>query len=201
MARLLHPLTVATPQPAAASPVRHLVLAAEHLQRLQPTTWICIRSGAPVSTSACRSTRRPIKALQQIVQQGKARYLGFSKWTPMQIRAAIEIAGPDLFVSSQPQPKIEGEPGRQRSSPAALPTPTPQRCPTQTSSTQIRRPPAPSARSGHLDHRPAARARIEWDRLWSVALGGSVDPARASRERSARFVRQGCRRADDQAIR
>jgi aryl-alcohol dehydrogenase-like predicted oxidoreductase len=44
-----------------------------------------------------------IEALQRVVAGGKARYLGFSEWTPEQIEAAIEIAGPDLFVSSQPQ--------------------------------------------------------------------------------------------------
>jgi aryl-alcohol dehydrogenase-like predicted oxidoreductase len=44
-----------------------------------------------------------IEALQQVVASGKARHLGFSEWTPEQIRAAIDIAGPDLFVSSQPQ--------------------------------------------------------------------------------------------------
>jgi aryl-alcohol dehydrogenase-like predicted oxidoreductase len=44
-----------------------------------------------------------VEALQQVVSSGKARYLGFSEWTPEQIRAAIEIAGADLFVSSQPQ--------------------------------------------------------------------------------------------------
>jgi aryl-alcohol dehydrogenase-like predicted oxidoreductase len=44
-----------------------------------------------------------IEALQQVVTEGKARYLGFSEWTPEQIEAALEIAGPDLFVSSQPQ--------------------------------------------------------------------------------------------------
>jgi aryl-alcohol dehydrogenase-like predicted oxidoreductase len=44
-----------------------------------------------------------IEALQQVVASGKARYLGFSEWTPDQIRAAIDIAGSDLFVSSQPQ--------------------------------------------------------------------------------------------------
>ena len=52
-------------------------------------------------------TRTPIEetveALQQVVAQGKARYLGFSEWTPEQIQAAVDIAGPDLFVSSQPQ--------------------------------------------------------------------------------------------------
>ncbi|WP_232033204.1 aldo/keto reductase [Streptomyces lincolnensis] len=44
-----------------------------------------------------------IEAFQKVVEQGKARYIGFSEWTPEQIRAAIDLAGPDLFVSSQPQ--------------------------------------------------------------------------------------------------
>ncbi|MGW0411899.1 aldo/keto reductase family protein [Streptomyces collinus] len=44
-----------------------------------------------------------VEAFQKVVQQGKARYLGFSEWTPEQIRTAIDIAGPELFVSSQPQ--------------------------------------------------------------------------------------------------
>ncbi|MGH2940771.1 MAG: aldo/keto reductase family protein [Solirubrobacterales bacterium] len=44
-----------------------------------------------------------IEALQKVVAEGKARWLGFSEWTPEQIQAALDIAGPDLFVSSQPQ--------------------------------------------------------------------------------------------------
>jgi aryl-alcohol dehydrogenase-like predicted oxidoreductase len=44
-----------------------------------------------------------IEALQQVHASGKARYLGFSEWTPEQIQAALDVAGPDLFVSSQPQ--------------------------------------------------------------------------------------------------
>ena len=44
-----------------------------------------------------------VEALQQVVAQGKARYLGFSEWSPEQIQAAIDVAGPDVFVSSQPQ--------------------------------------------------------------------------------------------------
>jgi aryl-alcohol dehydrogenase-like predicted oxidoreductase len=44
-----------------------------------------------------------IEAFQQVVASGKARYLGFSEWTTEQVRAAIDLAGPDLFVSSQPQ--------------------------------------------------------------------------------------------------
>jgi aryl-alcohol dehydrogenase-like predicted oxidoreductase len=44
-----------------------------------------------------------IEALQKVVEDGKARYLGFSEWSPEQIQAAIDIAGPNLFASSQPQ--------------------------------------------------------------------------------------------------
>ena len=44
-----------------------------------------------------------IEAFQQVVRSGKARYIGFSEWTPEQIRAAVEIGGEGLFVSSQPQ--------------------------------------------------------------------------------------------------
>jgi aryl-alcohol dehydrogenase-like predicted oxidoreductase len=44
-----------------------------------------------------------IGAFQQIVASGKARYLGFSEWTTEQVQAAIDLAGPELFVSSQPQ--------------------------------------------------------------------------------------------------
>jgi len=49
------------------------------------------------------SIEETIEAFQQVVASGKARFLGFSEWTPEQIQAAIDIAGPDLFVSSQPQ--------------------------------------------------------------------------------------------------
>jgi aryl-alcohol dehydrogenase-like predicted oxidoreductase len=44
-----------------------------------------------------------IEAFQQVVASGKARYLGFSEWTAEQLQAAIDLAGPELFVSSQPQ--------------------------------------------------------------------------------------------------
>jgi aryl-alcohol dehydrogenase-like predicted oxidoreductase len=44
-----------------------------------------------------------VEALQGVVAAGKTRYLGFSEWTPEQLQAAIDIAGPELFVSSQPQ--------------------------------------------------------------------------------------------------
>jgi aryl-alcohol dehydrogenase-like predicted oxidoreductase len=47
-----------------------------------------------------------IEALQEVVASGKARYLGFSEWTTEQLEAALDIAGPELFVSSQPQYSI-----------------------------------------------------------------------------------------------
>ena len=44
-----------------------------------------------------------IDALKEIRDSGKARYFGFSEWTPEQIQAGIDLAGPDFFVASQPQ--------------------------------------------------------------------------------------------------
>jgi aryl-alcohol dehydrogenase-like predicted oxidoreductase len=42
-------------------------------------------------------------ALTEVVQQGKARYIGFSEWTPSQIKAAFQIVDSASFISSQPQ--------------------------------------------------------------------------------------------------
>ena len=42
-------------------------------------------------------------ALTEVVRAGKARYIGFSEWTPEQIRAALAMEGAEKFVSSQPQ--------------------------------------------------------------------------------------------------
>ena len=45
-------------------------------------------------------------ALTEVVESGKARYIGFSEWTPDQIQAALDLvgtAGATKFVSSQPQ--------------------------------------------------------------------------------------------------
>ena len=42
-------------------------------------------------------------ALTEVVRAGKARYLGFSEWSPDQIRAALALPGVEKFVSSQPQ--------------------------------------------------------------------------------------------------
>jgi aryl-alcohol dehydrogenase-like predicted oxidoreductase len=42
-------------------------------------------------------------ALSEVVRSGKARAIGFSEWTPAQIRAGLEVEGAVKLVSSQPQ--------------------------------------------------------------------------------------------------
>jgi 1-deoxyxylulose-5-phosphate synthase len=44
-----------------------------------------------------------MEALTEVVKAGKARYIGFSEWTPQQIQAALDMPGVAKFVSSQPQ--------------------------------------------------------------------------------------------------
>jgi aryl-alcohol dehydrogenase-like predicted oxidoreductase len=44
-----------------------------------------------------------MRALTEIVEAGKARYIGFSEWNKEQIEAALSISGVKKFVSSQPQ--------------------------------------------------------------------------------------------------
>jgi aryl-alcohol dehydrogenase-like predicted oxidoreductase len=44
-----------------------------------------------------------MEALTEVVEQGKARCIGFSEWTPEQIEAALDVPGTAKFVSSQPQ--------------------------------------------------------------------------------------------------
>ena len=70
------------------------------LKRLQ-TDYVDLYQAHRFDTGA--AIEETIEALQQVVTDGKARYLGFSEWTPEQIQAGIDIAGADLFVSSQPQ--------------------------------------------------------------------------------------------------
>ncbi|MDX6583341.1 MAG: hypothetical protein QOI10_2525 [Solirubrobacterales bacterium] len=44
-----------------------------------------------------------MEALTAVVDAGKARYIGFSEWTPEQIRAGLAVEGAAKLVSSQPQ--------------------------------------------------------------------------------------------------
>ena len=44
-----------------------------------------------------------MEALSAAVRAGKVRYIGFSEWSPQNIRDAIAMPGVDRFVSSQPQ--------------------------------------------------------------------------------------------------
>ena len=44
-----------------------------------------------------------MEALTRAVKSGKARAIGFSEWTPEQIKAGLDVPGATKFVSSQPQ--------------------------------------------------------------------------------------------------
>ena len=44
-----------------------------------------------------------MEALTAAVEAGKARHIGFSEWTPEQIRAGLDVPHTTKFVSSQPQ--------------------------------------------------------------------------------------------------
>jgi aryl-alcohol dehydrogenase-like predicted oxidoreductase len=44
-----------------------------------------------------------MQALTDVVRQGKARYIGFSEWSPDEIGRAFTVSGTEHFVSSQPQ--------------------------------------------------------------------------------------------------
>ena len=44
-----------------------------------------------------------LEALSDVVRQGKARYIGFSEWSPKNIEDALAVNGVERFVSSQPQ--------------------------------------------------------------------------------------------------
>jgi aryl-alcohol dehydrogenase-like predicted oxidoreductase len=52
------------------------------------------------------SLEETMAALTEVVRSGKARYIGFSEWSPKQIQAALDLSrekGYAKFVSSQPQ--------------------------------------------------------------------------------------------------
>ena len=44
-----------------------------------------------------------MQALTEVVEAGKARWIGFSEWPPERIQEALELPGVAKFVSSQPQ--------------------------------------------------------------------------------------------------
>jgi aryl-alcohol dehydrogenase-like predicted oxidoreductase len=44
-----------------------------------------------------------MQALTEVVEAGKARFIGFSEWPPDKIQAALDMPGVAKFVSSQPQ--------------------------------------------------------------------------------------------------
>ena len=56
----------------------------------RPTTSTSTSATASISTSPIEET---MEALTAVVDSGKARYIGFSEWTPEQIQAALDVAG------------------------------------------------------------------------------------------------------------
>jgi aryl-alcohol dehydrogenase-like predicted oxidoreductase len=59
-----------------------------------------------------------MQALSEVVHAGKARYIGFSEWTPAQIQAALDLPGVEKFVSGQPEYSVlYRAPERERRSP------------------------------------------------------------------------------------
>jgi aryl-alcohol dehydrogenase-like predicted oxidoreductase len=44
-----------------------------------------------------------MEALTEVVKAGKARWIGFSEWSPANVEAAFALMGVERFVSSQPQ--------------------------------------------------------------------------------------------------
>ncbi len=72
-------------------------LSLERLQTDYVDLYQCHRFDADVPIE------ETMEALTEVVESGKARYIGFSEWTPEQIRAGLEVPGAAKFVSSQPQ--------------------------------------------------------------------------------------------------
>ncbi len=66
------------------------VLASRHVDLYQ-----CHRydSGTPIEET--------MQALSKVVRDGKARYIGFSEWSPQQVEGAGAVAGTERFVSSR----------------------------------------------------------------------------------------------------
>jgi aryl-alcohol dehydrogenase-like predicted oxidoreductase len=83
-------------------------LSAEQIRKQLDASLTRLRTGY-VDLYQCHrfDTRTPIEetmeALTAAVEEGKARCIGFSEWTPEQIRAALAVPGGTKFVSSQPQ--------------------------------------------------------------------------------------------------
>jgi aryl-alcohol dehydrogenase-like predicted oxidoreductase len=83
---------------SAAQISKQIDLSLERLQTDYVDLYQCHRfdSDVPIEET--------MEALAEVVHSGKARYLGFSEWTPDQIRAGLEAAPEGVkFVSSQPQ--------------------------------------------------------------------------------------------------
>jgi aryl-alcohol dehydrogenase-like predicted oxidoreductase len=67
------------------------------LQRLRVDLYQCHRydTNTPLEET--------MEALTEVVKAGKARWIGFSEWSPANVEAAFALMGVERFVSSQPQ--------------------------------------------------------------------------------------------------
>jgi aryl-alcohol dehydrogenase-like predicted oxidoreductase len=83
-------------------------LSAEQIEKQLPASLARLRTDY-VDLYQCHrfDAQTPIEetmeALTAAVERGSARYIGFSEWTPEQIRAGLDVPGAAKFVSSQPQ--------------------------------------------------------------------------------------------------
>jgi aryl-alcohol dehydrogenase-like predicted oxidoreductase len=83
---------------SAAQIAKQIDLSLDRLRTDHVDLYQCHRYDADVPIE------ETMEALAEVVRSGKARYIGFSEWTPDQIRAGLEVAPEGVkFVSSQPQ--------------------------------------------------------------------------------------------------
>ena len=103
-ARLVHarhqgllPDVGARPRPLAAQIHKQIDASLERLQTDYVDLYQCHRydDDTPLEET--------MQALTEVVEAGKARYIGFSEWPPDRIQAALDLPGVARFVSSQPQ--------------------------------------------------------------------------------------------------
>ncbi len=113
------------PPTAACRPRRSPSRSTPRSRGCKPTTSTSTRRTASTPTSPIEET---IEALQQVVADGKARYLGFSEWTPSRSRRRSRSAAPTCSSPPSRSIRCSGRRRRRRSSRSARPTGSPRSC-------------------------------------------------------------------------
>ena len=95
--KLYFPMSEADSGLSAAQIEKQLDASLQRLRTDYVDLYQCHRfdTGTPIEET--------MEALTEAVESGKARYIGFSEWTPEQVRAGLAVEGAAGFVSSQPQ--------------------------------------------------------------------------------------------------